>query len=244
MLSTVEAVVFDAVGTVMFPEPSVAETYRQAIQRHCGVQIAPDVVSDVVRKALRQRSQTPDLSTSESAEYKFWANLIRQLCPGSPGFQACFEDLFQHFSSSENWRCFPEVAEVFQTLSGRGYRVAIASNFDRRLNSVCDGLPPLAAADHRVISSAVGWRKPDPRFFQAVAAELNVAADRILLVGDDRVNDVKGALAAGMKAAWICRHGIPDALPADVILLTTLRDLIENDPAATDRERERSSQTT
>ncbi len=228
VLHGVSAVVFDAVGTLIYPEPSVADAYRCAIQRHCGVDVEPDRVSAVIRDSLIARSTGEDLSTNEQAEHEFWAHLIRELCPDSDGFQACFDDLFAHFARPESWKCFSDVAELVSDLKRAGLKVAIASNFDLRLHSVCDGLPKIADIDCRVISSVAGWRKPAAEFFQAATRQLGVSAGQTLMVGDDLTNDVQGATAAGMRAAWICRSsaGSQDvALPKSVLQLSTLQQL-------------------
>ncbi|HIE98903.1 MAG TPA: HAD family hydrolase [Planctomycetes bacterium] len=230
VLHGVSAVVFDAVGTLIYPEPSVADAYRCAIQRHCGVDVEPDRVSAVIRDSLIARSTGEDLSTNEQAEHEFWAHLIRELCPDSDGFQACFDDLFAHFARPESWKCFSDVAELVSDLKRAGLKVAIASNFDLRLHSVCDGLPHIADIDCRIISSVVGWRKPAAEFFQAATQELGVSAGQTLMVGDDLINDVQGGITAGMKAAWIRRSpSVTEntALPDGVLQLSTLQQLPE-----------------
>ena len=222
--------VFDAVGTLMYPQPTVAEAYQSALSRHCGVNVEPDQVSAVIRESLIARSTGDDLSTSEESEHEFWAQLIRDLCPDSEGFQACFDDLFAHFARPDSWGCFSDVGEIFGRLKCAGLKVAIASNFDLRLNSVCDGLRELADVDCRIISSAVGWRKPAAEFFQAAMQELGVSAEQTLMVGDDLINDVQGATAAGMRAAWIRRgpalSSDPET-PENVLQLSTLQQLPE-----------------
>lgn len=232
----VRAVAFDAVGTVMYPQPTVAEAYQQAIERHCGVTIAADEVRSAVRTALRARSDEGDLRTDETAEHEFWADLIQRLCPDSEGFQACFDDLFQHFAAPGSWRCYPEVAEVIRYLQSQNIRIVIASNFDRRLNPVCDGLPELSGVTERVISSVVGWRKPAPEFFAAVAEQLNTAPKNVLFVGDDLINDVEGAHQAGMQTAWVHRDTSADAVP-DVTRLTSLLDIRVEACSTTDEAR-------
>ncbi len=228
VLQDVAAVVFDAVGTLIYPAPSVAEAYRSAILRHCGVDLNPDRVSAVIRESLMARSTGEDLSTSEQAEHEFWAHLIRELCPCSEGFQACFDDLFAHFARPGSWKCFSDVGELVGDLQRAGLKVAIASNFDLRLHSVCDGLPQIADIDCRIISSVAGWRKPAAEFFQAATRELGVSPGQTLMVGDDLINDVEGATAAGMRAAWIRRSLAASesiAVPESVLQLSTLQQL-------------------
>ncbi len=218
---------FDAVGTVMYPVPTVASVYQAAIRQHCGLDIRSEVVQTTVKASLKTRSAGLDLTTSEESERQFWADLIRDLCPHSDGFQACFDALFDHFGRPESWKCFPDVAGLMDALEDLGLTVAIASNFDHRLNSVCDGLPELANVSQRLISSQVGFRKPAAEFFQAVVEELKLPPQQILMVGDDLVNDVQGAVNAGFRSAWICRSaGIPESMPRDVVVLSNLRELL------------------
>lgn len=79
------------------------------------------------------------------------------------------------------------------------------------------------------ISEEVGASKPDPAFFQAVLAALgDPAPDRVLMVGDNLLADVKGGLDAGLDAAWYN----PESLPArDGIRptydLKALRELVD-----------------
>ncbi|MCR9202904.1 MAG: HAD family hydrolase [Planctomycetaceae bacterium] len=223
----VKAVVFDAVGTVIYPQPGVATAYQAAIEKHFGVQIDGDAVSSAVRAALTSRSSADELTTSELQEREFWSDLVRTLCPAGEAFDACFEELFAHFGDAANWRVFDDTAATISGLQNLGLPVAVASNFDDRLNAVCDGLPEVACIDHRIVSSLVGYRKPAGEFFDAVAAVLNLPPEEILMVGDDPTNDVQGARAAGLQAVLIDRSrgesepGVINRLDRLVALLKT-----------------------
>lgn len=220
----------------MYPSPSVAKAYQTAIARHCGIDVESELVRSTIGAALRSRSNSSDLTTCEEAERSFWAGLIHSLCPSQDGFQSCFDELFEHFGSSDNWKCFPDVGGVVERLREHGVKVAIASNFDDRLNSVCDGLKDLQTVDCRIVSSLVGYRKPAPQFFDAVVTQLGVDTQNVLMVGDDVVNDVRGALESGLQAALIDRDSaIADSkLPETVVRIDDLGqicDLIEQSVA-------------
>lgn len=201
----IRVILFDAVGTLMYPKPSVADAYCQVISRISEARLDPETVRSEVRSALTARSTAPDLSTSEDEEQQFWYRLIRKLCPDIRFVDQCFQELFEHFASPQNWRCFPDAAEIVDALSVPGRIVAIGSNFDSRLHPVCDGLAPLAHAPLRVISSEIGWRKPAREFFEAVSQMTRCPLETILMVGDDLTNDIEGAVAAGCPAVWIDR---------------------------------------
>jgi len=119
----------------------------------------------------------------------------------------CFEELFAHFGQADNWACFPEVGAALRELRRAGFRLAVCSNFDARLNAVIDGTPELAPIELRVVSSEAKYRKPSGRFFEALTRAANCAVSQILFVGDDPDNDVAAAEAAGLWA-WQIDRGI------------------------------------
>ena len=53
------------------------------------------------------------------------------------------------------------------------------------------------------ISSEIGFQKPDPRFFSAALRELDLDPADCLMVGNDPVCDVDGAVSAGMDAVYL-----------------------------------------
>src|SRR5437588_74140 len=81
----------------------------------------------------------------------------------------------------------PAASEVVAELRQRGRVVGLASDFDQRLRRVIAGWPVLAALPHVLISSEIGWRKPAPQFFAALARSAAFEPQAILYVGDDRV---------------------------------------------------------
>ena len=58
--------------------------------------------------------------------------------------------------------------------------------------------------DAMVISTQVGATKPDPRMYAAILEALNADAQDCLFV-DDRVDNLEGAMAAGMNAVQMAR---------------------------------------
>jgi len=127
-----------------------------------------------------------------------------------PDTAECFNFLFAHFARPKSWHCFDDVPEILSRLENRGYSVAVASNFDRRLHEVCNGIPALRTIKVRVISSEVGFRKPSRGFFDALVVQAGCDACEVLMVGDDASNDVAGARRAGLGAVLINRHGLID----------------------------------
>ncbi len=87
-------------------------------------------------------------------------------------------------------------------------KLGVCSNFSHAptaLRVLTDaGLRP--HLDAVTISETVGIRKPRPEIFEALLAELDVAPEEVVHVGDDLRSDVDGASRLGMRTAWIRRR--------------------------------------
>jgi len=57
--------------------------------------------------------------------------------------------------------------------------------------------------DFSIKAEDAGVAKPDPAIFQIAIDKANVAAEKILHVGDDPISDIQGAQAIGMKTVWV-----------------------------------------
>ena len=81
--------------------------------------------------------------------------------------------------------------------------------------------------DHIYISSEVGFKKPDPRFFGAPLADLGLDPSACLMIGNDPLCDVGGAVAVGMDAAFIRSALSPKQSPepAHMVLFQGYMDL-------------------
>ncbi len=210
-----KCIAFDAVGTTIYPTPPVGEVYFQAAQRY-GSRLGQDEIARRFRQAFRETEQGDltapaevRLATSESREKERWRQIVTTVIDDIPDAAECFADLFAHFARPEAWSCFEEVPAVLTELKGAGYRLALASNYDRRLHAVCDGIAVLRDFDLRVISSEVGCRKPGRRFFEALVDRAGCRPEEVLVVGDDDANDVAGARQAGLAAVLVNRRGQP-----------------------------------
>ncbi len=81
-----------------------------------------------------------------------------------------------------------------------------------------------------VASGVVGYTKPHPQIFHLALAELGVAANRALYVGDSVPHDVQGAAAAGVDAVLLDRAGLFPSAPTRIRSLMELPDLLVRSP--------------
>ena len=207
--SRIKVVAFDAVGTLIYAEPSVTATYCRVLNELSGSPVDEAFVRRILGMRLAERSSHENLRTNEVAERQYWYDLIAELTPDANRVDACFDSLYRHFGLASNWRCYNDVAGALNALKSAGLQLVLASNFDERLNAVCAGLVELQGISNVIISSEIGWRKPAPAFFDIVCQQTNCRPEEILFVGDDLINDIHGANQAGMLTAWIDRKGEP-----------------------------------
>ncbi|NIP84441.1 MAG: HAD-IA family hydrolase [Planctomycetales bacterium] len=230
-LSQVEAILFDAVGTLIRPRRSVAETYHTVGRRH-GFEVLPDVIARRFPRALRRQdeldAQSGDWRTSEPRERQRWRDIVAEVFSSAEGagdLEALFADLWQHFAAPENWEVFEDVPNAWQGLNEQGRLVGVASNLDSRLADLAAGLAPLNECQHWFISAQLGVRKPGQQFFAQIERQLGLAAHQILLVGDDWQNDIRGARRQGWHTLLLDRQrqgpsaGVIDDLAALLALL-------------------------
>jgi len=210
----VRAVLFDAVGTLIEPNPSVAALYQAAAERYA-VTLQLDEIRGRFRRSVAQRFEE-DLvdvatglptrhATSQAWEVERWRRIVADVLPEVADQEALFQNLWSQFAQPANWRLFDDVADCWNSLSKLGITIGVASNFDDRLHSVRAGFPVLRQCEHVFISSSLGYRKPSRHFYDAIAEQLNVEPDLLMMIGDDRQGDFTAARSAGWQAIHLDR---------------------------------------
>jgi putative hydrolase of the HAD superfamily len=223
--NSIRAIFFDAVGTLIHPEPPASAVYAEVGQRF-GSCLTAAAISVRFRAAFRRQEEydrAHGYRTDHEREVSRWRTIVAEVLDDVPDTEACFQALFQHFAQPDAFCVEPDSEAVLHELSERGYRLGLASNFDCRLHEVVAGLPALRYIRDRVISAEVGYRKPDSRFFQKLCEVADLPPSQILVVGDDFINDYEGARTAGMSAVLFDPRG----LHSGRLQLSALSDLLK-----------------
>ncbi|MFI1191012.1 HAD family hydrolase [Streptomyces californicus] len=107
----------------------------------------------------------------------------------------------EHFDESD---LYPDVRDTLRALRADGLWLGIAGNQTVRAGGI---LRELFAQDVDLIGTSDDWgaSKPDPEFFVRVAEVVPAEPQEILYVGDRVDNDLRPALAAGMRTALVHR---------------------------------------
>jgi putative hydrolase of the HAD superfamily len=75
-----------------------------------------------------------------------------------------------------------------------------------------------------VSARSVGFPKPDARIFHAACSQARCRPEEVLHVGDDPELDVRGAIGAGLRSAWVNRNRV--AWPGDPVETHEVQDLL------------------
>lgn len=155
------------------------------------------------------------------------ARLLTIRNPGSDGVKAkvklFYEEFFETLEVDQSTR------EVLWLLTEKSIPWGIVTNGHARQWRKVEKLGLDKLTRTIFISDAFGSAKPDSKIFLAAASSLGVDPNEILFVGDDPINDISGALRAGMRAAWLSWG---DAWPAEYsefspdYVFDSLRELI------------------
>lgn len=207
----IRALLFDAAGTLIEPAEPVAEVYA----RHAaafGLMLEAAVIREAFGHAFVSCGDPVWKSHPEGdgAEREWWRQVVGLTLGRAAGrplpedlARECFEALFGHYASSVAWRVFPEVAEVLDQARRAGFRVAVVSNFDRRLHRVLEGAG--LSFEFVLTSADAQSRKPDPSIFHQALGRLALSPDEVLHAGDSAAADGDGARAAGIEPYLVDR---------------------------------------
>jgi HAD superfamily hydrolase (TIGR01549 family) len=105
--------------------------------------------------------------------------------------------------ASRDAELYPDAEDCLRQLRSDGWQVVVAGNQPAAFQRVVEqlGLP----VDLISSSGELGVAKPDPAFYEAVAARAGAATSECVHVGDRVDNDVVGARAAGMTPVHVVR---------------------------------------
>jgi putative hydrolase of the HAD superfamily len=228
----IQAVSFDAAGTLIKTAKPVGESYATIAERH-GMRVTSAELS-VRFRACFDRSPPLAFPGAQAVaicelERDWWKRLVQEVfSPFGPfeNFAAYFDELFAYFSRAESWELYPEAGETLQALHRRGLKLIVVSNFDSRLLGILEGLGVASSFADIFVSSAVGYAKPDRRIFDFVLGAQRLAPQHVVHVGDSIANDLGGAANAGMKGILVDRQGAHQS--ASVAQVASLKQILDH----------------
>jgi HAD superfamily hydrolase (TIGR01458 family) len=183
-------------NTTTHTRAALAETLSDA-----GLVVAPnEIVTAVVATAAHLREAHPGAAVFVLSDGDARADLegVRLVDPGAKADVVVLGGAFEGFD-------YPTMNRVFRMLMDGASLVAMHRNLYWRTSDgwQLDGGAYVAGLEEAAGTRAVVCGKPAEAHFAAALAELGVPADRAAMVGDDVVNDVLGAQAAGLTGVLV-----------------------------------------
>ena len=124
---------------------------------------------------------------------------------------------------------FKETVPLLKELRAKGIKTGVITNGPSVLqHTKLDNSGLLPYCDIVVVSGDINVHKPDAQIFKYTADKLGLKAEECLYVGDHPVNDIEGALGAGMKAVRMNWGWFKDKdLRSDVPVVDNIYDVIK-----------------
>jgi len=216
----IRGLLLDFYGTVVEDDDSTMMAIATEVAAGAATVVTPgEVMAAWSAEYAAIAEGTPFRSLRASAVLSLGVVMVRYACPGDPAVLGAPQfDRDGHPPLRAGTRAFLDAVTlpicVLSDADAAGLRATIAHH----------GL----TFDAVVCSEEVGAYKPAAAMFERGLEALGLGRHEVLHVGDSVRSDVLGAHAAGIRAAWINRRGLPAAEggPAAYVL-TDLGDLLE-----------------
>ncbi len=170
-------------------------------------EIVPKLNSIVEFARIEDPDHRRDLS--QSANEEIFTRLLRDFTD-EPLASALYSTI------TESWFVYEDTLPVLDALREQGITTAIVSNMALNLNEILTRMGIPDCVDHVFTSAQLGYVKPNPEIFLAVAEVIGIGPKDLLMVGDNALDD-GGAGAVGIRTLILPRttgpiHGLATVL--------------------------------
>jgi putative hydrolase of the HAD superfamily len=221
----VRALLFDVNGTLIDIETDewMEQAYRAIAHflTYQGIVLHRGEVRDLYFKIMKEQFAASTEIYPEFDVVAVWREVLsrcatgytRSLGPEKLRHMPLFLAELQRGITRKRLAAFPRTSEILTDLKTR-HCLAVVS--DAQSAYALPELQSVGLADFFapiIISGDYGYRKPDPRLFQAALTKLQVRPEQSIFIGNDRFRDVLGARQVGMKTILFCPNGIQGGSP-------------------------------
>ena len=220
------AVIFDAVGTLIHPEPSAAVVYFEEGRRF-GSGLTQATIAARFATAFRRQEEIDRIAgfrTDPVREVARWRAIVREVLDDVTDAEPCFQSLYEHFARPDSSRTDRGNHGHPRETGGEWVSSRRRVELRRATFKRSRGERMVRAADCH--SHEIGWRKPAPAFFAAACRAIEAKPHHALYVGNDAENDYDGPRAAGLSAVFFDPRG---SAGNSVDRIASLRDLLINE---------------
>jgi putative hydrolase of the HAD superfamily len=201
------AVLLDALGTLVDLDDPVGGVGAALARR--GVRAAPAEVGAALRREMAFYRAEHHRAADRAGLDALRDDCARVLAGALPAAAALpAAEVRAALLEGLRFRAFPEVPGALDALRAAGTRLVVVSNWDVSLHDVLEDTGLAGRFDAVLTSAEEGVAKPDGELFRrALERAGGIAPADALHAGDDPQTDVRGALAAGLRAVLVDRTG-------------------------------------
>jgi HAD superfamily hydrolase (TIGR01549 family) len=198
---TVRAVLFDVDFTIARPGPELGPEGYQRLGERFGLELDPSRYKQARERAVEGIRRHPELEHDEEIWVAFTERIIRGMGGEADSAYECAVAMTEAWEHAEHFELYEDALPVLEELRVQGLKLGLVSNTGRNLDEF--------VAHHRldvdaaIGSGAFGRTKPHPTIFRAVLERLAIEPLDAAMVGDSPEDDVEGARAAGIEAAFL-----------------------------------------
>ncbi|XP_066466800.1 haloacid dehalogenase-like hydrolase domain-containing protein 3 [Tiliqua scincoides] len=197
---------WDVKDTLLRLRIPVGKTYAAEAQAF-GVHVQAEALNRSFRQAYKAQSDRfPNYGLSQGLTSKqWWVDVVMETfrlsgARDEKALPSIAEKLYRDYSSKHNWETLPGAKETLQQCQRMGFRMAVVSNFDRRLPEILAQSSLHKHFEFVLSSEDAGCAKPDRRIFLEALRISGVPPQLAAHVGDHYVNDYRAAREAGMHS--------------------------------------------
>jgi putative hydrolase of the HAD superfamily len=222
------AILFDAGNTLVYVDP----------RRLAEIFLAEGTLAEVERIRAAEREARTLLHDAvdeghAGTEPELWRayflRLFRESGVPEEALEGVGRRLREAHAHRHLWTWVEEgTVEALEGLAAAGYRLAVISNADGRVEALLDEVGLRPHFEFVLDSEVVGVEKPDPAIFQAACRRLELEPSSCLYVGDLYPVDYLGARGAGLDAVLLDPVGYHRRRAPGVPALSELGDFLRS----------------
>lgn len=206
----IKAIIFDAGNTLIFIDPQV----MVPVLREYGA----DVDEEGFRRAeyfartrLTQRVEEGAFGTENHLWKEYFENLLRTSGVPDSRIEEVGSRIVEIHTDRHLWTHMdPSTRPALDRLLESGYRLAVISNADGRMEGLIEGAGIRDCFEFVMDSEIEGVEKPDSEIFLRACSRMGLPPGECLYVGDLYPVDVLGARKAGLQALLLDPFGALD----------------------------------
>ncbi len=219
-MSQIRAVIFDCYGTLVDIKTDENKTeifnYLSLYLQYYGGTIDAEKLKSTYELEKERLLQTSAERYPEIDLEQVFQNILGKEGLSNPFLaESCCK--LQRLISRDRFQLFPDSLPVLREMKSEGLQLALVSDAQQvfcREEGRMLGLKHFF--EYMIVSSEVGFKKPDPRLFSVACDLLAVPPAEAVYIGDSAKRDILGPRAIGMKVILVKRGTVerkPELVP-------------------------------